>query len=574
MHTTTDSAVSTTSAVRPHAGSPSGDAGPATSSRAARPPSRRAFALGAAGAGTLAALSLTGCSNEGRGGAAVGDNTDAVFPAYVPFDGITPDLKGKDGVSDAMLHYPENPKKVTDGAPGDGKDVGVFTLSTNPVPPALDKNDYWQELNKRLGFHLKVSVVPSDFADRFQTAIAGDRLPDIFAYFPGDVPSLPSMLAERAADLTSLLAGDAVTKYPFLANIPTESWQSCVYGGKIYAIPIPRGGMQSTVMYSRKDLLDDEGLAVELDSLEDFMDSCKELTGGKRWAIGGAPTLFVREMFEIPNGWSEDGGKLTSANEDERQQDALNAVRTMVKDGLLHPDSFTVDQPKRKTWVANGTTPLIQDTLTAWPDFSNYPLPDGFRLSVLQPAKADGGGNAPIYHGPTAQNITSISKKSEDRVEALLSVLNYLAAPFGSEEYKYKMFGIEGVDHELKGSDPVLTEKGRTEVQLGLRYVGQGPWVNYSPGAPGVTKDQHDAEAASVPTAVKNPTTGLYSETQSRKGNQIGSALGDIENDIIQGRKPVSAWSDAVETWKKNGGDKMRDEYEKALAEAAESSQG
>lgn len=548
------------------------DAVPADSPRTASHPTRRAFALGAAGAGALAALSLSACSNEGRGGAAVGDNTDAVFPSYVPYDGITPDLKGEGGVSDAMLHYPADPKKVTDGPPGDGDDVGIFTLSTNPVPPGLDKNDYWKELNTRLGFDLKVSVVPSDFADRFQTAIAGDRLPDIFAYFPGDVPSLPSMLAERAADLTGLLAGDAVTKYPFLANIPTESWQSCVYGGKIYAIPIPRGGMQSTVMYSRKDLLEDEGLEVKLGSLEDFMDSCKDLTGGKRWAIGGAPTLFVREMFEIPNGWSENGGKLTSANEDERQQDALEAVRTMVKDGLLHPDAFTVDQPKRKTWIANGTTPLIQDTLTAWPDFSNYPLPDGFRLSVLQPAKADGGGSAPIYHGPTAQNITSISKKSEDRVEALLSVLNYLAAPFGSEEYKFKMFGIEGVDHELQGSDPVLTEKGRTEVQLGLRYVGQGPWVNYSPGAPDVTKDQHEAEAASVPTAVKNPTTGLYSETQSRKGNQIGSALGDIENDIIQGRKPVSAWADAVKTWKKNGGDTMRDEYEKALAEAADAS--
>ncbi|UEJ81407.1 extracellular solute-binding protein [Brachybacterium halotolerans subsp. kimchii] len=538
---------------------------------AARSLSRRAFGVGALGAGALGALTVTGCSNEGRGSAAVGDNSDAVFPSHIPYKGIEFDLPGEDGVSDAMLTYPEKPKKVTEGTPGDGKDFGVFALTNNPAPPAMDKNKYWQELNKRLGCTMKVTVVPTgDFADRFQTTLAGDKLPEIFTFFPGDVPSLPAMLSAKAADLTDLLSGDAVKKYPFLANISTETWQACVYGGKIYGIPIPRGGMQSIVMYTRKDFLADKGVEVTSDSLEDFTDACRELTGGKQWALGGAPTQFVREMFEIPNGWSEADGKLTSANEHERQEDALEAVRAMVKDGLLHPDAFTADGPKQKTWVINGTTPLLQGTLTAWADFQNYPLPDGFRLNVLQPPKADGGGTAPIWHGPTSQNITSISKKAEGRAEALLDVLNYFAAPFGSEEYTFKMFGIEGVDHELKGTDPVLTEKGRNETQLALRYVGQGPWVNFTPGAPEVTKDQHAAEAASIPNAVKNPTTGLYSETQSRKGKQIGSALGDIESDIIQGRKPVSAWADAVATWKKNGGDAMKDEYEKALAEAAD----
>jgi putative aldouronate transport system substrate-binding protein len=530
-------------------------------------PSRRDLGRGALGIGSLVALGtagatgLTGCSNEGRGGDAVGDNTGLELPTYVRYEGVEPDLKGEDGVNDAMLTYPEDPQKVTEGAPGDGEDFGIFTLTNNPAPPAMDKNEYWQEMNNRLGCTMKVSVVPTgDFADRFQTSIAGNKLPEIFSYFPGDVPSLPSMLSERATDLTSLLSGDAVKNYPFLANIPTDAWRSCAIGGRIYGIPIPRGGAQSSVMYTRQDLLEDEGLEV----------TCEELTGSKRYALGSAPTGFIRQMFEIPNGWSETGGKLTSANEHEAQQDALEATRKLVADGLVHPDAFSVDQPKRKTWVINGTTPLISDTLTAWPDFNNYPLPDGFRLKVLQPPMAEGGGMAPIHHGPYSQNITSISKNAEDRAEALLQVLNYFAAPLGSEEYTFKMYGIEGVDHELEGSDPVLTEKGRNEVQLALRYVAQGPWVTYMPGNPDVAQDQFDAETALIPTAVKNPVTGLYSETQSRKGNQIGSALGDVETDIIQGRKKVSAWADAVATWKKNGGDTMRDEYQEALAEAGD----
>jgi putative aldouronate transport system substrate-binding protein len=531
--------------------------------------SRRA--LGGTGAAVAGTLALAACSNEGRGGADGGDNADVALPAHIPFQGVQPDLPGKDGSADGFLRYPEKPEKVTDGSPGDGEDFGIFAMTNSPAPPAMGENEYWQEMNSRLGCTMKVSVVPTnDFADRFQTAVAGDQLPEIFAYFPTDVPSLPSMLAERAADLTSLLSGDAVKDYPFLANIPTESWRSCVYGGKIYAVPIPRGGRQSSVLYARTDLLEKQGLDPAIGSLDDFTSLCRELTGGKRWAIGSAPTQFVREMFEIANGWKESGGSLTSALEDERQQDALEAVRSMVSDGLLHPDAFSVDDAKRKTWTANGTTPLMWGTFTAWPYFFENPGMDaGLWLETVQPPRAEGGGDAAIWHGLPFQNITSIGRKAEDRAAALLEVIDYFSAPFGSEEYTFKKYGIEGVDHELKGADPVRTQKGLNETAMALEYVGNPPLAIYSPGDEKVTRTQYQAEADAVPTAVVNPVNGLYSQTESRKGNQIGEKLTDVENDIIQGRRPVSAWADAVATWKKDGGDAMRDEYEKALSETA-----
>jgi putative aldouronate transport system substrate-binding protein len=85
-----------------------------------------------------------------------------------------------------------------------------------------------------------------------------------------------------------------------------------------------------------------------------------------------------------------------------------------------------------------------------------------------------------------------------------------------------------------------------------------------------VTQAQYDVTQELAPTVTHNPVEGLYSETQSRKGRQIGSTLTDVETDILQGRKPVSAWEDAVATWKKGGGDQMRDEYQQALAERAD----
>jgi putative aldouronate transport system substrate-binding protein len=532
-----------------------------------RPVTRRNLLKGGMGLGAFALLGLAGCSNEGRGGGALGADTSVTLPTYIPYDGVAMDIKGADGVPDTMLRYPAEPKKVTKGQPGDGKDVGVFGLTNTPVPPSVDNNAYWQELHERLGFALTIALTPAgDFTDRFQTTVAGDQLPDIFEMFPGEVPGLPGLLSERATDLTELLSGDAVRDYPFLANIPTESWQSCVYGGKIFAVPVPRGPAQSMVMYARQDYFEAEGIDPQVTSFEEFHALCKDLSGGNTWALGRVPLGFLRQMYEIPNGWSEQGGKLTSANQHERQQEALEAGRRLVADGLVHPDGVPATQPQRKTWLVNGTVRLLDDTFSAWPDFSNYPIDDQFRLSVVQPPLAAGGGIAGIHLGAPIQNITAISSRSADRVEALLDVINYLAAPFGSEEHLFRTYGIEGVHHELDGTDPVLTEKGSTEIQLGLKYVVEGPWVNFQAGDPDVAQAEHDAQAAVVPIAVRNPVQGLFSDTASRRGSQLNEKLVSAESDILAGRRPVNAWTDAAEAWAKGGGDKIRTEYEAALA--------
>jgi len=45
----------------------------------------------------------------------------------------------------------------------------------------------------------------------------------------------------------------------------------------------------------------------------------------------------------------------------------------------------------------------------------------------------------------------------------------------------------------------------------------------------------------------------------------IASKPASATNDIIQGRKPVSTWADAVKKWKSGGGDKIAEEYAQAL---------
>ena len=96
------------------------------------------------------------------------------LPTYVKYPGVKPDLAGNNqGLLDAFLKYPQPAKKVFDGVQGPGGTVSAFVLTGSPVPPAVDQNPFWQELNKRLGTDLKLTITPSaDMATKFSTLIA------------------------------------------------------------------------------------------------------------------------------------------------------------------------------------------------------------------------------------------------------------------------------------------------------------------------------------------------------------------------------------------------------------------
>ena len=62
----------------------------------------------------------------------------------------------------------------------------------------------------------------------------------------------------------------------------------------------------------------------------------------------------------------------------------------------------------------------------------------------------------------------------------LLRVLNYIAAPFSSQEWALLNYGVEGVhfNRDTQGV-PVLTDKGRAEVLSTWKYITNNPQVLY-----------------------------------------------------------------------------------------------
>lgn len=527
---------------------------------------RRSFLAGSASLGLVAGAALTGCGGSGPAATVSGSGE---FPTYMPYTGVTPDLEAtEDGVPPAFFTYPESPTKAIEEKPGDGSPVTLMAQSSEPIPPSMDRNQYWQELNSQLGSEFQISITPAnDYDAKFATVMTGNDLPDIFQVSRG-ANSVPQMLQAKAVDLSDHLSGDAIADYPMLANIPTESWQNAMLNGKIMAVPIPRGIMQCTILYQRQDLLDDLGIDAGPTNFEELLDLASEITDERSnvWAFTSAPGNYIQQMLAIPNVWSYEGGELLRSYEHPQMKDALEATRKVVEAGVVVPDSFASNNAQYKQWFMAGTAYFTGDSYSAWPAYLSLGKAEGFALSAIDMVGFDGGRGAMWRRSPT-HSIVALNKESADRTETLLSIMNWLAAPFGTEEYLFRKFGVEGVHYTLDGSDPSPDSETQGELYMGQQYIADAPTVLYHPGSEDGIRREHEHMLGVVPESVPDPTEGMYSETDTRKGGQINKAVSAVVDEIVQGRRPVADFDSAVADWKSAGGDAIRDEYLALLEE-------
>ncbi|OYN87601.1 hypothetical protein CGZ92_07835 [Parenemella sanctibonifatiensis] len=452
--------------------------------------------------------------------------------------------------------------------PGDGEPVVINTQSFAPAPPPVDRNSAWQQINAEVGSDLDVRVTPaSEYTQVFSVAMAGEQLGDMF--FVAEVARIPEFLEAQAVDLSEYLSGDAILQYPNLAAIPSAMWEAGRFNGKLYGLPSPRGSMSSGVMYRREDLLAKRGITEPIDSFETFVDQCREMNdpASGRYALTRAPLQYIRNMLNVPNFWRWDGGTMTSWWTVPEQEEALDAARSMVEEGLVHPNAFI--NPQTKEWFANGTCSFNQDSLSAWAAyFGMGSLSEGYDPGVLEIPTFEGGGDGALWLSFPSFGRSAINRSAEDRVETLLGIANYLAAPFGSREFLSTHYGAEGSDYNMEDGTPVPTPQGAENRQLGLNYIAEAAQVNFVAGRPEAGKKLAEILADIIPQGINNDAVYLQSETFDRNFDRDNRAFQGLEADILSGRQPVSAWSTQVDSWRRDGGDQMAVELAEAYVAA------
>lgn len=537
---------------------------------------RRTFLAGAALAGTASVPLLAGCGSASNETVAT---KKAELPTYTALkDGATPDLPGTDVVQPMFATAPQKSDLFASVKEADlpklTDPISAFVISYSPPPPS--DNTYLAEANKRMGTDLSVQIVPADsFTQKLATTVAGNDVPDLVEFLPWNFPpNYPSLLEAQFMDISSLVAGDAISAYPNLANIPQLAWEAGRINGKIWGVPLHRPPFGS-VMVDRPDLIKQiTGEEPKPANLAEFEEVLKAINSPKdqRYAIAGhtaGDTVawgfeFFGPIFDVPNEWKLDGDKLTHKFETDGYLEMLDYIKGLFAQGFYHPDTASLSQSQAKAYLGNGTVLMHTDGIASVLDAS---LPEDVILDAIVPFGKEGGpgGN---YQGLSQFSFTAFKKTEEAKAKEILKLLNYLAAPFGSEENYFLSYGVEGVDYTLSPEGlPVATDAGKGQViPTSLNRIGQGPQVLTSsvPQTERLTR-AHAWQEAAKDMLVKNPVAFLYSPT-AVKTTSVANTVLAAGTEFILGRKEIDDVKSAISTWTKNSGDKQRAEFKDQLS--------
>ncbi len=566
---------------------------PAPTAAAPRPTTATVAATGATGATTAApttapASMAMAATMAPATGATTATTATTAMTAAAPatmIEGAIP--SGVPGVPDAYPKLP-TPYKSTMGVPGKGGTVTHFAILF-AAPPPRDGNSYWFEIEKRIGAKWDVTFAPSaSYGEKVTATLAGGDLPDLFYMnyspeFPGAGGILRTLQQGAFTDLTPFLTGDELKQYPNLSRLPAFLWDTMRINKKIYGVPKPILRVNNIPFY-RGDWAKKLGIAkpTNTDQLHDMLVAFSKRdpdadgqpnTYGLSAAGGSWSIEMFRPMFRVPNDWiAKPDGTLTYYIETPEFRQCVEYMRRLYASGAYDPNAATTTHTQLSSnWKAGKLGMHTEGYINFWgnkltTNEVRNPV-EGSEVSPLVPPGFDGGKGA-TANGSGVFGFTGIPTKvgrDRERVKELLRIADYLSAPFGSEEWLFVNFGIEGQHFtRLMDGSPFPTDKGRAE-RPGLAYSFTSEHRFYFAAAPAAAEAAQQTAREAQAIAVDNPVLGLYSPTNDMKNAELTQLRVDRVGPVVAGREPVSALDAYIRDWRARGGDTIRKEYEQAL---------
>ncbi|MFI7024832.1 extracellular solute-binding protein [Micromonospora sp. NPDC049900] len=534
--------------------------------------------IGLGAAATVGGGALAGCSKEAgsQGSATSADAIKAVLPTYQRVELLKPDIPGEGPIPDGYLSYPRELVDAVTEQPGrGGPPIQTMSPWWGPTPPPLGRNSYLAAVNGKLGVEVNPSLQDGlTYADKLNAMLGARDVPELLSapnWEVDKVARFSDAVKALFTDLTDHLQGDNAAKYPYLAALPSGAWEYSVWGGRLYAVPFPTDGPFAWAMFYRKDLLDAAGLAAPAspDELYEFGKKATDPAKGV-WAFGSVFEM-VQQYFGCHERWRKmPDGRLQHKFEDPAFEAALEFTARLFAEGLVHPDTVASKGADEKQLFNSGKILMYRDGLGAWqgmqservkelPTFNMQPLPV-FGAPGAQPVIW--GSEKPIFYTFLKKDL------SAERVDELLRVLNWCAAPFGSREFELREYGVEG-QHFTRGADgtPTLTERGRTE--LGAQYThigGRVPVKVRSGDTPHFVQDYLGYYRTNIASIEKDLFAGIKLELPAN-WSKIIQPTDDKIRDILRGRRPVSDLAQVRKEFLDTGGEEGRAFHEKALAD-------
>lgn len=547
--------------------------------------SRRGF-LGLTGAAALAAT-LAACSG---GGSPRPQRTRRALrlPTHVPPPEVPGGLVGRvDGMPTLYTGPVPDYVRSVAAPPMDGGRVTTFQVLWGAPPQDQPENAYWAELEERLGGTYDPTLVAFDtYNEKLATTIASGDVPDLV--FVQDTVAVGAKAISDGvfADLSDVLAGDGVLRWPNLAHVGPDAWTASAKDGHLFGVPNENPPITNFPTI-RWDLMEAVGHPVLPESAEGFLEMMAEIAalgshdGRRHWGIAAFDDQIqsvVEWMHRAGTEWQlDDAGDLVHLIETDGYADVLGYHRRLWEAGVYHPDALALASQgnRAKDLWGNGQVAILMDSFNGYFGAAMLRnLVDGVpgadpRLFV---PPAVGGADPLIQRDDGYWGMVAISARAAedpDRLAELLGVLDYWRAPEGSSEALFVHTGVEGVNFEL-GPDNEIVDLGDETAdadRAALQWLG----VFKSPGyvvpenaLEFVDNFREVAEALTVLT-VPSPVVGLHNEARVTHGARLSALDADYRGGIVSGRMSLGQLDEYRDAWRRAGGDDVRRDYQAAL---------
>lgn len=359
----------------------------------------------------------------------------------------------------------------------------------------------------------------TDNTQAFNLMLVSDDLPDIIFY---QIISNAQQYIDDGVirDLTADLPVYAPNYWQYLQENEHYDKSLKTDAGQYYGVGSFRESIWGAVYAGpvlRKDWLDEQGLdePVTMEDWDNIIRTFNEAYGARfafvpsRMYAGFGSAYGAFATF-TPGFYIDDNDQVQYAMAQENWKNYMQQLNTWYEDGLIDPDSVTLDDDGMNTKTLNnetGTTVTAISQMSAWIQNADSAGTGAEWIGVSYPVAQEGDAIVATQMEDTVQNyVAAVTTSCSD--ENLPLALRWLDYGFTEEGYMYWNYGTEGVSYTMEDGVPTFTDTVLNDpagTRYGLdKYIGT-QWAGISKQAEGMVKQKNAPESvAAVDLWVEN----------------------------------------------------------------------
>jgi putative aldouronate transport system substrate-binding protein len=452
--------------------------------------------------------------------------------------------------------------------------ISIMTNLYNPETPADVIEKMIEEKTNTL---LDIQWVPDgNYDEKMNASFATGSLPQV-TYIKNQASFIMLRDAIRSGQFWEI--GPLLKEYKNLKNLKPEVLQNMSVDGKVYSLYSEVNLSRQGVIY-RKDWADHLGLQAP-QSIDDLYTMFKKFTENDPDQNGAHDTMgltdrsdlvfgafkTVSSYFGTPNNWGLQGEQLLPEFLFPEYLETAKFFKKIHQEKLMNQDFPVTSKTDQQNLFLTGKAGVyigsMEDVQSLYSRMlgNNPKAVVDVQNRILGP-KGYGVWGLPGYN--VALLFPKSAVKNEAELRAILSFFDQLMEP---ELANLLTYGVEGKHYKLEGGKAAPVD----DRKLLEREVI--PFNNFRMGGPNTIQMLEAyfnmpvrAKAAELvkdneKIIIHDPAVSFDSKTQAERGLRLQEIIKDATYKFILGAIDEQAFHKEIERWKKEGGDKIIEEY-------------